>query len=77
MSMVQGLAPSSDILAAIERLAGMIGGIVVVIIAQGVAAPLVSRAISAILGSGGDVALDPRGSSEGERQGVPRRGDFA
>ena len=52
MSMVQGLAPSADILPAIERLAGMIGGIVVVIVAQAAAAPLVARTISAVLGSG-------------------------
>ena len=37
MSMVQGLAPSQDILPAIERLVGMIGGIIVVIVAQAVA----------------------------------------
>ena len=77
MSMVQGLAPSSDILPAIERLVGMIGGIVVVIVAQAVAAPLVSRAISAILGSRRDATPDPRRSGEGERRGVPRGGDFA
>ncbi len=77
MSMVQGLAPSSDILPAIERLVGMIGGIVVVIIAQAAAAPLVARAISAILGSGKDAMREPRGSGEGERRGVPRGGDLA
>jgi uncharacterized membrane protein YccC len=65
MSMVQGLAPSQDILPAIERLIGMIGGIVVVIVAQAAAAPLVSRAISAALGS------------RRERRGVPRGGDLA
>ncbi len=73
MSMVQGLAPSSDILPAIERLVGMIGGIVVAIIAQGVAAPFVSHVISVILGS----RRGPHRSAEGEQQGVPRRGDFA
>jgi uncharacterized membrane protein YccC len=77
MSMVQGLAPSSDILPAIERLVGMIGGIVVVIVAQAAVAPLVARAISAILGSGRDAMRDPRRSGEGERRGVPRGGDFA
>jgi len=51
LSMVQGLAPSPDILPAVERLVGMIGGIVVVIVAQAAAAPLIARAISAILGS--------------------------
>ena len=77
MSMVQGLAPSSDILAAIERLVGMIDGIVVVIVAQAVAAPLVARAISAILGSGRDAMRDPRGSGEGSDRELPRGGDFA
>jgi uncharacterized membrane protein YccC len=52
LSMVQGLAPSRDILPAIERMVGMIGGIVVVIVAQAVAAPVVARAISALLGPG-------------------------
>jgi uncharacterized membrane protein YccC len=65
MSMVQGLAPSPDILPAIERLVGMIGGIIVVIVAQAVAAPLVARAIAILLGS------------REERQGVPRGGDLA
>jgi uncharacterized membrane protein YccC len=65
MSMVQGLAPSQDILPAIERLVGMIGGIVVVVLAQAAAAPLIARAISVLLGSGG------------ARGGVPRGGDFA
>jgi uncharacterized membrane protein YccC len=69
MSMVQGLAPSPDILPAIERVVGMIGGIVVVIVAQAAAAPLVARAISAI--------LNPRRSGDGERRGVPRGGDLA
>ena len=41
--------------------------------AQAVAAPLVARAISAVLGSG----RDPRRSDDGERRGVPRGGDFA
>jgi len=77
MSMVQGLAPSSDILPAIERLVGMIGGIVVVIVAQAAAAPLIARAISAILGSGRDVIRDRGRSGEGEQRGVPRRKDFA
>jgi hypothetical protein len=47
----------------------MIGGIVVVIVAQAAAAPLVARVISAV--------LDPRRSGEGEGRGVPRGGDFA
>ena len=76
MSMVQGLAPSQDILPAIERLVGMIGGIVVVIVAQAAAAPLVARAISAILGSGRDATRDPRRSGEGERRGVTARRGF-
>jgi hypothetical protein len=75
--MVQGLAPSRDILPAIERLVGMIGGIVVVIAAQAAAAPLITRAISAILGSGREAMRDPRQPGEGERRGVPRGGDFA
>lgn len=53
LSMVQGLAPSEDILPAVERLVGMIGGIVVVIVAQALVAPLCARAISAILGPAG------------------------
>jgi hypothetical protein len=65
MSMVQGLAPSEDILPAIERLAGMISGIIVVLVAQAVAAPFVARAISAILGSGGDAMRAPRQSGKG------------
>ncbi len=77
MSMVQGLAPSPDIMPAIERLAGMIGGIAVVMVAQAAATPLVSSAISAILGSGRDAMRDPRPSGEGERRGVPRGGDLA
>jgi uncharacterized membrane protein YccC len=77
MSMVQGLAPSQDILPAIERLVGMIGGIVVVIVAQAVAAPLVARAIAAILASASDPTRGPRQSGEGARRGVPRRGDLA
>jgi uncharacterized membrane protein YccC len=59
LSMVQGLAPSRDILPAIERLVGMIGGIAVVVAAQAVAAPVVARAISAVLGSGGDMRRLP------------------
>jgi uncharacterized membrane protein YccC len=77
MSMVQGLAPSPDILPAIERLVGMIGGIVVVIVAQAAAAPLVARTISAALGSGREAMRDPNRSGEGERRGVTREGDFA
>jgi uncharacterized membrane protein YccC len=60
MSLVQGLAPSQDIQPAIERLVGMIGGIVVVVVAQAAAAPLIARAISAILGRA--ATLDPRRS---------------
>jgi uncharacterized membrane protein YccC len=59
VSMVQGLAPSPDILPAIERLVGMIGGIVVVVVAQAIAAPLVARATAALLGSGRTAAPDP------------------
>jgi uncharacterized membrane protein YccC len=49
MSMVQGLAPSSDILPAINRLVGIVGGIVVVMAAQTVVAPLVARALRYLL----------------------------
>lgn len=49
LSMVQGLAPSPDILPAVSRLVGIIGGIVVVAVAQAVLAPLVARAVSFIL----------------------------
>jgi uncharacterized membrane protein YccC len=77
LSMVQGLAPSRDILPAIDRLVGMIGGIVVVIVAQAAAAPLVARATSAILGSGRGATRDQPRSGEGERRGVPRGRDFA
>jgi uncharacterized membrane protein YccC len=45
LSMVQGLAPSPDILPAISRLVGMIGGIVVVIAAAAVIEPLVTRGV--------------------------------
>ena len=61
LSMVQGLQPSQDILPAVERLVGMIGGIVVVIIAQVAAAPLVARAISSLLWSGSTARRDPVG----------------
>jgi hypothetical protein len=44
-SMVQGLSPSPDILPAISRLVGMIGGIVVVIVAAALFEPLVVHAI--------------------------------
>jgi hypothetical protein len=63
---VQGLTPSSDILPAIERLVGMIGGIVVVVVAQAVAAPFVAKAIAVILGPQGDAARGLRHSGEGE-----------
>ncbi len=49
MSMVQGLAPSPDILPAINRLVGIIGGIVVVVAAHAVVAPFVERAVSFVL----------------------------
>jgi uncharacterized membrane protein YccC len=45
LSMVQGLSPSPDILPAISRLVGMIGGIVVVIVAAAAVEPLIARAI--------------------------------
>jgi uncharacterized membrane protein YccC len=77
LSMVQGLAPSRDILPAIERLVGMIGGIAVVIAAQAAAAAFVARAISAILGSERNAIRDPRRSARGERGGVTGGGDLA
>jgi uncharacterized membrane protein YccC len=49
LSMVQGLSPSPDILPAINRLVGMIGGIVVVIVAAALIEPLVARAIRLIM----------------------------
>ncbi|RTL53818.1 MAG: hypothetical protein EKK40_04530 [Bradyrhizobiaceae bacterium] len=49
LSMVQGLGPSPDILPAISRLVGIIGGIVVVMLAHVVLAPLVARAVSFVL----------------------------
>jgi uncharacterized membrane protein YccC len=52
MSMVQGLAPSPDILPAINRLVGIVGGIVVVMAAQAFVAPLVARALSSLLPAG-------------------------
>jgi uncharacterized membrane protein YccC len=45
MSMVQGLAPSSDILPAIHRLVGIVGGIVVVMTAQAFVTPLVAHGL--------------------------------
>ncbi|PYE87203.1 FUSC family protein [Phyllobacterium leguminum] len=45
MAMVQGMGPSPDILPAIDRLAGIFGGIVVVAITQPLLAPLVRRAL--------------------------------
>jgi uncharacterized membrane protein YccC len=45
LSMVQGLSPSPDMLPAISRMVGMIGGIVVVIVAATLIEPLVARAI--------------------------------
>jgi uncharacterized membrane protein YgaE (UPF0421/DUF939 family) len=45
LSMVQGLSPSPDLLPATDRLVGMIGGIVVVIVAAVLIEPLVARAI--------------------------------
>jgi uncharacterized membrane protein YccC len=49
LSMVQGLSPSPDILPAINRLVGMIGGIVVVIVAAALIEPLVARVIRPIM----------------------------
>jgi uncharacterized membrane protein YccC len=49
LSMVQGLLPSPDILPAISRLVGMIGGIVVVLVAAALIEPLVARAIRRVM----------------------------
>ncbi len=48
LSMVQGFAPSPDILPAINRLVGIVGGIVVVVAANALLMPLVAWTISAI-----------------------------
>ncbi|WP_374545709.1 FUSC family protein [Rhodoblastus sp.] len=53
LSMVEGLAPSPDILPAINRLVGIIGGMVVVVAAQALIAPLVGRVLAAALGRSG------------------------
>jgi uncharacterized membrane protein YccC len=45
LSMVQGLSPSPDMLPAISRIVGMVGGIVVVIVAATLIEPLVARAL--------------------------------
>jgi hypothetical protein len=50
LSMVQGLAPSPDILPAIDRFVGLIGGIAMVAAAQGLIAPFVYQAVGALLG---------------------------
>jgi hypothetical protein len=49
LSMVQGLSRSPDILPVINRLVGMIGGLVVVIVAVALIEPLVARAIRLIM----------------------------
>lgn len=54
MSMVQGLAPSPDILPAINRLVGIVGGIVVVMVAQAFIAPLVARVLHYLLAADAD-----------------------
>ena len=50
MAMVQGFAPSPDILPAINRLAGIVGGILVVALAQVLLAPVVARVLTFLLG---------------------------
>lgn len=52
MAMVQGLAPSPDILPAIDRLVGIIGGLIVVVVAQALLWPLVARGLPLLLGAG-------------------------
>ncbi|TCT02617.1 FUSC family protein [Aquabacter spiritensis] len=49
MAMVQGFAPSPDILPAINRLAGIMGGITVVLVSQPLIAPLVARGLAYLL----------------------------
>lgn len=49
LSMVQGLSPSPDILPSVNRLVGMMGGIVVVVVAAAVIEPLVVRPIGLIM----------------------------
>lgn len=49
MAMVQGLAPSPDILPAIDRLVGIVGGLVVVLVAQSLLTPLVARLLPRLL----------------------------
>lgn len=56
LAMVQGLAPSPDILPAINRLVGVIGGMVVVLAAQALVAPLVARAMAAAFRRSGAAA---------------------
>jgi hypothetical protein len=51
---VQGLAPSPDILPAINRLVGIVGGIVVVMVAQAFIAPLVARVLHYLLAADAD-----------------------
>ncbi len=46
LSMVQGLAPSPDILPAIDRFVGIVGGGVVVVAAQAFVSPWVERAVA-------------------------------
>lgn len=50
LAMVQGQAPSETLLPAIDRLVGIIGGIIVAAAAQAVLAPLVAPALIALLG---------------------------
>jgi uncharacterized membrane protein YccC len=53
LAMVQGKGPSPDILPAIDRLTGILGGVIVVSICQPLLLPLVRRAIqSLVLGAG-------------------------
>lgn len=58
LSMVQGLAPSPDVLPAINRLVGIIGGIVVVMVAQALVAPLVARVLRYLLPADASTSLE-------------------
>jgi uncharacterized membrane protein YccC len=56
MSMAYGLAPSPNILPAINRLVGIIGGMVVVLAAQALIAPFVMSALSNAFDRSGEAA---------------------
>jgi uncharacterized membrane protein YccC len=61
LAMSQGLAPAPDIFPAVDRFVGIIGGILVVVVAQAVAAPFVARGIAAVLPGAGAGSRLPSG----------------